>query len=123
MYITRLSSPVGVLLLAADGIALTGLWMEGQKYFAATLSKDAVEQPDLPVFRQTAQWLSAYFDGAPLPAMPPLAPQGSAFRQARLEPAAEDSLWSGDYLWRPHPDSAGAGYFRRAAGSRWRCGA
>ena len=82
MYITRLSSPVGVLLLAADGIALTGLWMEGQKYFAATLSKDAVEQPDLPVFRQTAQWLSAYFDGAPLPAMPPLAPQGSAFRQA-----------------------------------------
>lgn len=38
--------------------------------------------PDLPVFRQTAQWLSAYFDGAPLPAMPPLAPQGSAFRQA-----------------------------------------
>ena len=75
MYITRLSSPVGVLLLAADGIALTGLWMEGQKYFAATLSKDAVEQPDLPVFRQTAQWLSAYFDGAPLPAMPPLAPQ------------------------------------------------
>ena len=38
MYITRLSSPVGVLLLAADGIALTGLWMEGQKYFAATLS-------------------------------------------------------------------------------------
>lgn len=52
MYITRLSSPVGVLLLAADGIALTGLWMEGQKYFAATLSKDAVEQPDLPVFRR-----------------------------------------------------------------------
>lgn len=82
MYITRLSSPVGVLLLASDEIALTGLWMEGQKYFAATLSKDAVEQPDLPVFRQTAQWLSAYFDGAPLPAMPPLAPQGSVFRQA-----------------------------------------
>ena len=69
MYITRLSSPVGVLLLASDEIALTGLWMEGQKYFAATLSKDAVEQPDLPVFRQTAQWLSAYFDGAPLPAL------------------------------------------------------
>ena len=29
MYITRLSSPVGVLLLASDEIALTGLWMEG----------------------------------------------------------------------------------------------
>ena len=115
MYITRLSSPVGVLLLASDEIALTGLWMEGQKYFAATLSKDAVEQPDLPVFRQTAQWLSAYFDGAPLPAM--CIPSG------RLEPAAEDSLWSGDYLWRSRPDSAGAGYFRRATGSRRCCGA
>ena len=29
----------GVLLLASDEIALTSLWMEGQKYFAATLVK------------------------------------------------------------------------------------
>lgn len=123
MYITRLSSPVGVLLLASDEIALTGLWMEGQKYFAATLSKDAVEQPDLPVFRQTAQWLSAYFDGAPLPAMPPLAPQGSAFRQAvwnQLRKIPYGQVTTYGVLAR---DSAGAGYFRRATGSRRRCGA
>lgn len=60
MYITRLSSPVGVLLLASDEIALTGLWMEGQKYFAATLSKDAVEQPrsaGIPTDRPVAERL------------------------------------------------------------------
>ena len=32
-----LPSPLGTLTLAADGDALTGLWMEGQKYFRAQL--------------------------------------------------------------------------------------
>ena len=32
-YLTTLPSPVGTLTLAADGTALTGLWLEGQKYF------------------------------------------------------------------------------------------
>ena len=82
MYITRLSSPVGVLLLASDGAALTGLWLAGQKYFASTLGEPAAERADLPVFRQTAAWLDAYFAKAPLPAPPTLAPQGSFFRQA-----------------------------------------
>ena len=30
-------SPLGGMLLAADEIGLTGLWFEGQKYFADTL--------------------------------------------------------------------------------------
>lgn len=81
MYVTRISSPVGNLLLASDGQALTGLWLEGQKYFAATLDGDTAEQPDLPVFRQTEEWLDAYFKKAPLPALPVLGPRGSTFRQ------------------------------------------
>ena len=36
----------------------------------------------LPVFEQASAWLDAYFAKAPLPALPPLAPQGSPFRQA-----------------------------------------
>lgn len=82
MYVTKISSPVGNLLLASDGQALTGLWLEGQKYFTASLGSDTAEQPELPVFRQTAEWLNAYFERSPLPALPPLAPQGSVFRQA-----------------------------------------
>ena len=85
MYVTKLTSPVRNLLLASDGQALTGLWLEGQKYFAATLENDIVEQADLPVFRQTAAWLDAYFKKDPLPALPPLAPKGSTFRQAVWE--------------------------------------
>ena len=82
MELTRYASPLGTIFLAADNGALAGLWLEGQKYFAATLDEAAVERDDLPVFRQTAAWLDAYFAKAPLPALPPLAPQGSPFRQA-----------------------------------------
>ena len=38
--------------------------------------------PDLPVFQQASAWLTAYFSQRPLPALPPLAPKGSPFRQA-----------------------------------------
>ena len=81
-YISTITSPLGPIHLASDGTALTGLWLEGQKYFAATLPAGAQARPDLPVFRQTAEWLDAYFAKRPLPALPPLAPQGSPFRQA-----------------------------------------
>lgn len=32
-YTTKYPSPVGTLLLASDGQALTGLWIENQKYY------------------------------------------------------------------------------------------
>ena len=82
MELTRYASPLGTIFLAADNGALAGLWLEGQKYFAATLDEAAVERDDLPVFRQAAAWLDAYFAKQPLPDLPPLAPRGSDFRQA-----------------------------------------
>ena len=80
-YSTRLASPLGPLALASDGEAVTGLWLEGQKYFAAGLAAEPEERPDLPVFRKAAAWLDAYFEERELPPLPPLAPKGSAFRQ------------------------------------------
>lgn len=80
-YLMKLPSPVGLLHLASDGEHIVGLWIEGQKYFAATIGEDVTEQPDLPVFLQAKAWLEAYFAKKPLPALPPLAPKGSAFRQ------------------------------------------
>ena len=82
MYTVTLGSPLGRLLLASDGQSLCGLWMEGQKYYAAGLDPAAQPADHLPVFRQTAAWLEAYFAGGPLPPLPPLAPAGSPFRQA-----------------------------------------
>ncbi len=76
-------SPVGELLLASDGQNLTGLWLAGQKFFAATAEKMSEENPDLAVLRQTREWLDRYFCGEkPRGGELPLAPQGSAFRQA-----------------------------------------
>lgn len=81
-YLTTLPSPVGLLHMASDGDSITGLWLAGQKYFAATVEGDTQELPDLPVFQQAARWLNAYFAGKCPPALPPLAPRGSDFRQA-----------------------------------------
>ena len=39
-YISRYRSPIGNILLAADEIGLTGLWFEGQTYFALYLDKE-----------------------------------------------------------------------------------
>ncbi len=87
-YIYRYESPLGPIHMASDGEAIIGLWLEGQKYFAQTLGPD-VQEEDLPIFRQTAAWLNAYFTPqggqqlvAPaLPELPKLAPRGSEFRQ------------------------------------------
>ena len=80
-FVTTLPSPVGRLTLASDGEAITGLWLEGQKYFGAGLS-DTVQEKTLPVFAAANAWLEAYFAKALLPPLPPLSPQGSPFRQA-----------------------------------------
>ncbi len=61
-YISHYQSPMGEILLAADEIGLTGLWFEGQKYFALYLKKEH-EEKELPVFEQAKTWLDIYFSG------------------------------------------------------------
>lgn len=39
-YINYYSSPLGKITLASNGNELIGLWFEGQKYFASTLTKE-----------------------------------------------------------------------------------
>ena len=81
-YFTHYTSPVGELLLASDGENLTGLWLDGQKYYAAGLNADAAQSDSLPTFQQTKRWLDDYFAGKnPDPTVIPLAPQGSEYRR------------------------------------------
>jgi len=82
MYWTSLPSPIGQITLASDGQAITGLWLVGQKYYAATLDADAFQATKRPEFRQAADRLDTYFSGQLPPALPPLAPEGSIFRRA-----------------------------------------
>ena len=44
VYTCTYKSKLGDILLAADAIGLTGLWFEGQKYFANTLPDGAISQ-------------------------------------------------------------------------------
>ena len=83
MFRTQYASPLGTLTLASDGEAITGLWIEGQKYFAAGIPTNLPVRDDLPVFLKASDWLDRYFAGErPAIGDLPLAPQGSAFRQS-----------------------------------------
>ena len=80
-YLSHYESPLGAMTMASDGEHLTGLWFDGQKYDRSTIDDDAVLQPRLPVFTQTAQWLDAYFEGADPGFTPPISIEGSDFRK------------------------------------------
>ena len=83
-YILHYKSPLGGITMASDGKALTGLWFDGQKYFAVTLSKEH-EKKMLPVFEAADRWLDIYFQGKEPDFLPPLHPVGTAFRQSVWE--------------------------------------
>lgn len=83
-YICKYRSPLGGITMSADGNSLTGLWFDGQKYFASTLPA-AHEEKMLPVFEQAGEWLDCYFSGKDPGSVPPLYPAGSPFRQAVWE--------------------------------------
>lgn len=61
-YTSKYKSPLGLILLAADEKGLTGLWFEGQKYFALYLEAEH-EERELPIFTQVKKWLDIYFSG------------------------------------------------------------
>ncbi len=80
-YTCTYSSSLGNILLAADEIGLTGLWFEGEKYFANTLPKETILQ-EIPILIQAKKWLDVYFSGKEPDFTPTLHPSGVPFRQA-----------------------------------------
>ena len=61
-YISHYRSPIGDILLAADTAGLTGLWFQGQTYFARCLDREH-EEKEIPLFGQAKHWLDIYFSG------------------------------------------------------------
>lgn len=80
IYTLKYSSPLGGILLAADEVGLTGLWFDGEKYFADNLPTDHSER-ETPTLAEAVRWLDVYFSGKEPDFMPPLHPIGSRFRQ------------------------------------------
>lgn len=78
-YTNTYQSPLGSITIASNGESLTGLWFDGQKYYADTLAPEH-EEKDLPVFHQTREWLDYYFQGADPGFLPPLYLHSSPFR-------------------------------------------
>ena len=81
VYTCKYTSPVGNMLLAADEIGLTGLWFEGQKYFASTLPSEHT-QKETEILTRAKEWLDIYFSGEEPKFTPPLNPQGTPFRKS-----------------------------------------
>ncbi|WP_314502188.1 methylated-DNA--[protein]-cysteine S-methyltransferase [uncultured Actinomyces sp.] len=98
-------SPIGRLTLAAQGGALVGLWVAGQRFFGspsgideagarsaldltspdsreAVLAEAGWAEADALTLSASAAWLDGYFAGeAPSPACVPLAPAGTDFQR------------------------------------------
>ena len=79
-YISQYVSPMGNILLAADDMGLTGLWFEGQKYFALSLDKEHTER-EIPLFEKVRHWLAVYFSGKEPDFTVPLHFTGTAFQK------------------------------------------
>lgn len=78
----RTPSPLGTILLVANpsGDALSGLYLDGQKYFPDAIDSFR-DSPRLPLFRDAATQLREYFAGARTVFDLPLAPEGTAFQR------------------------------------------
>lgn len=108
MVTTTYASPLGDILLAADGKGLTGLWFEGQEHFGSTLDSEPVANvspeeniegsdaesgsPEMAagapqngaasaVIQRTWAWLNAYFAGQEPQFTPPLHMIGTGFQR------------------------------------------
>lgn len=83
-YFSYYSSPLGSMLLAADDAGLTGLWFEGQKYFAHQFDVQQAREvscEEHPIFQAAKHWLDAYFKGEKPSASVPLHLVGTPFQK------------------------------------------
>ncbi len=80
-YTSFYDSPLGGILLISDGDAITGLWFEGEKPYAGSLT-EAHESAELSVFDQTKRWLDLYFSGIEPDFDPKLKLDGTPFQIA-----------------------------------------
>ena len=80
-FIHYYESPLGTIIIASDGEALSGLWFKGQKYYADCLEIEH-EEKVLPIFEQTDKWLDIYFSGKEPDFTPPLIMKTTEFRKA-----------------------------------------
>lgn len=80
IYYKWLESPLGAVLMVADARSLTGLYLQGQKYFPQP-TKDWQEARTLSLFEQAQTQLTEYFAHQRQTFDLPLDPQGTPFQK------------------------------------------
>lgn len=78
-YTKHYDSPLGGMLMACDDEGLTGLWFDGQKYFAQGLDPDN-GPGESKYFDEAEKWLDEYFAGKKPDKIPKLHLIGTAFQ-------------------------------------------
>lgn len=79
-YTAHYDSSLGGITIASDGVALIGLWFDGQKHFAQTLGEEYVMKT-VPVLDEARRWLDLYFSGSAPKFTPQIRMIASLFRQ------------------------------------------
>ena len=80
VYFDRVPTPLGGMVLASDGDALSGAWFDGQRY-QPQIGPVWQRRPDLPLLRRAAAELAEYFSGERIAFDVPLAPVGTPFQR------------------------------------------
>ena len=79
-YFDCVSTPLGPMVLASDGDALTGAWFDGQRH-QPPIGDAWQRRRDLPILRRAADELAAYFAAERTAFTLPLAPAGTPFQR------------------------------------------
>jgi methylated-DNA-[protein]-cysteine S-methyltransferase len=79
IYVTRMASPIGPLLLESDGVSLIGLHMATSRYPAPL--EGAIEDADAEPLATARQQLEEYFAGTRREFEVPLRLEGTPFQQ------------------------------------------
>lgn len=90
-YTKYYNSPIGKILISCDDLGLTGLWFDGQIYFAENLLSEHAQkaekvektekaEKDHAILTETVKWLDIYFSGNNPDFTPKLHMTGTDFR-------------------------------------------
>ncbi len=115
VYFDCMPSPLGEMLLASDGDALSGAWFDGQRH-QPPIGPAWQQRPDLPVLRRAAAELAEYFAGERFAFDVPLAPVGTPF-QRDVWRAIASVPYGGTIAYRELAARAGRPQSIRAAGA------
>lgn len=78
-YIKKYKAPIGEMTMISDGEFLIELSYKNQKYFN-DLSHKNMQEKELPIFKETIDWLERYFDGKNPGEIPKVKFNGTEFR-------------------------------------------